>query len=167
MKTEISINHINLRNFGTSSGHSTIILYFFRLATKGWPFFCLFRPFMIFEGYLNSNTECCRCAITLATHPSTVVQFHLFPSFKLLNCTCPLKGVPCCRKMFLCALILVFWSGTCKLSLFLYLNLFGKCGRNSGIEHLKVKRKLQKKIERKYYYDASSPSAWCLEGFKV
>ncbi len=116
LKTEISINHINLRNFGTSSGHSTIILYFFWRTTMGRPFLCLCRPFMIFEEF-ELRVLPLRYHFS---HPS-FYSGTISPFFKLQTIKLYLTAQGCALfagMLFLCALILAFWSGTFKLSLF-------------------------------------------------
>ncbi len=47
-------------------------LYIFLGARVCWPLLCICRPFMIYEGCLNSNSECCRSkrARNQTSHPS-------------------------------------------------------------------------------------------------
>ena len=47
-------------------------LYIFWRARMCRPLLCLCRPFMIFEGYLDSNPECCRSKLARyrLSHPS-------------------------------------------------------------------------------------------------
>ncbi len=52
--------------------HTFFYIFFWR-ARVCWPLLCLCRPFIIFEGYLNSNLESWRRKqrpSNLATHPS-------------------------------------------------------------------------------------------------
>jgi hypothetical protein len=42
-----------------SQCHEILFVYFFWMERVCWPLLCLCRPIMIFEGCLNSNSECC------------------------------------------------------------------------------------------------------------
>ncbi len=66
---------------GTKGGKCKIISHFFPTflcvyfwrARVCWPLLCKCRPFMIFEGCLNSNSECCRskrARYQLSHHPA-------------------------------------------------------------------------------------------------
>jgi hypothetical protein len=54
---------------------NSFFLYLFWRATVCWPLLCLFRPFMVFEGCLISNSECCRSKRTRykLSHPSQLL----------------------------------------------------------------------------------------------
>ncbi len=64
-----------------------LLFYIFWRASMCWSLLCLCRPFMIFEGCLNSNSECCRSkrARYQLNHPSTNNTSATHPWFNFIS----------------------------------------------------------------------------------
>jgi hypothetical protein len=117
-----------VKRFGSGSSLSTSgtnvlnLFYFFWRARVCRPLLRLSRPFMIFEGCLDSNTECCRSKLAryrlghpslyLATHPSQFVYLlqiilvtrkRINPKTRLNKTVIDLRfSKACLRKYGLC-----------------------------------------------------------------
>ncbi len=111
MKYQLSFQFKKLWNFEINGWSQYNYFVLFLADYNGLAIPLLMSPIDDFwrmsEFELRSAAVASGRTTSLATHPSTVVQFHLFPSFKLLNCTCPLKGVPCLQVW--CSSVPSFW----------------------------------------------------------
>ncbi len=64
--------HERCLDSNSESCNETFLYIYFFIGLVCWPSLCLSRPFMIFEGCLSSNSECCRSkrARYQLSHPS-------------------------------------------------------------------------------------------------
>jgi hypothetical protein len=73
-----------VKSLSIKSSINSLFLYIFWWARVCRPLLRLCRPFMIFEGYLDSNPECCRSKLARyrLSHPSHLsTDIYHFPFF--------------------------------------------------------------------------------------